>query len=182
MGYNELARIESIYGCVPEYFRCQMEEDRYEPTEAEIEGSEREMEAYYAEIELLNGTPSDFVKQLVDEWESIKPDSRNYYACQDWIKSRKLDITSKVAEHYNVSVDEDRDTFYNVPENKFAISVEYADSCYIKTKNLGNLSLEQFKDVFRDLHFAGLYPTMRHNGRCVSNCSLGNILRNYVRD
>lgn len=182
MGYNELARIESIYGCVPEYFRCQMEEGQYEPTEAEIEESNRELEEYYAEIERLNGTPSDFVKQLVDEWKSTKPDDKDYYACRDLGKSRKLDIISKVAEYYNVSVDEDRDTFYNMPEDKFAISVEYVDSCYIKNKHIGNLSLEQFKDVFRDLHFAGLYPTMRHNGRCVSNSSLGEILRNYVKD
>lgn len=183
MGYDELARIERVYGSVAEYNRCQMEEqEQYEPTEEEIEESEREMEAYYAEIERLNGTPSNFIRKLVAEWDAKEPANDDYYAVMKWGKERKLDIVAKVAEHYGVTVDEEWATFYRVPENRFAIAVEYKDFCYIKSKHIGNLTLEQFKDIFRDLYYAKLYPTMSHNGRYVSNCSLGNILRNDLRN
>lgn len=186
---DELARIESIYGCVAEYNRCMAERDHedYEPSEEEIAESERQMAKYYAEIERLNGEASDFVKELMAEWEPTKPqyeewNSVAYYATSRWAKERCLDIVVKVVEHYGVKADEEWASFYRVPKDKFAIKVEYNDSCYIKSLNIGNLSLEQFKLVFRDLHEAGLRPTMSHNGQYVSNVSLGHLLHNYIKE
>lgn len=186
---DELARIESTYGCVAEYNRVKWEEEReeYEPSEAEIEENERQMAKYYAEIDRLNGEASDFVKELMAEWEPTKPqyeewNSAAYYATSRWAKERCLDIVEKVVDHYGIEADEEWESFYRVPEGKFAIKVEYNDSCYIKSLNIGNLSLEQFKLVFRDLHEAGLHPTMSHNGNFVSNVSLGHLLRNYIKE
>ena len=187
--YDDLARIEASYGCVAEYNRVKWEEEAecYEPTEEEIAESERQMAEYYAEIKRLNGEPSEFIKALVKEWDSSKPqydewNSAAYYKTRDWSKVRTLDIVKKVCEYYGVEVDEEYATFYRVPENKYAVSIEYTDGCYIKHKHIGNLSLEQFKDVFRDLHYAKLRPTMAHKRNYVSNVSLGHLLRNYIRE
>lgn len=185
---DELARIESIYGCVAEYNRCMWEEEHeYEPTEEEIAESERQMAEYYAEIKRLNGEPSEFIKALVEEWKGTEPqydewNSSAYYRTSRWARERCLDIMAKVAEYYGVTVDEEWKSFYEVPEGKYALKVEYHDSCYIKSKNIGNLDLETFKNVFRDLHYARLSPTMSHNGQYVSNVSLGHLLRNYIRE
>ena len=185
---DELARIESIYGCVAEYNRVKWEEENYrEPTEEEITESERKMAEYYAEIERLNGEPSEFIKALIAEWKGTEPqydewNSEAYYRTRNWAKERCLDIVEKVVDHYEVEIGEDYSAFYRVPKGKFAIKIEYNDSCYIKSLNIGNLSLEQFKKVFRDLHEASLRPTMSHNGQFVSNVSLGHLLRNYIRE
>ena len=185
---DELARIESIYGCVAEYNRVKWEEENYrEPTEEEIAENERRMAEYYAEIERLNGEASDFVKELIAEWAKSQPqydewNSAAYYATSRWAKERTLNIMANVVDHYRVKADEEYATFYRVPEGKFAIKVEYNDGCYIKSLNIGNLDLPTFKKVFRDLHEAGLRPTMSHNGQYVSNVSLGHLLRNYIEE
>lgn len=185
---DELARIESIYGCVAEYNRCMWEEENYrEPTDEEIEENERQMAKYYAEIERLNGEASGFVKELIAKWAKSQPqyeewNSAAYYATSRWAKESGLDIVAKIADYYGVKVDEEHTTFYRVPEGKFAIKVEYNDGCYIKSLNIGNLDLPTFKKVFRDLHEAGLRPTMSHNGQYVSNVSLGHLLRNYIEE
>ena len=185
---GELERIESIYGCVAEYNRCRWErENEYEPTEEEIAENERQMAEYYAEIQRLNGKESMYVHNLVAKWEMSKPkyDEWNleaYYRVRDWSKARCLDIVEKIAEYYGVEVDEEWATFYRTPEGKFAISVEYCDGCYLKNKHIGNLDLETFKNVFRDLHYAKLSPTMSYNRNYVSNVSLGHLLRNYIRE
>lgn len=186
---DELSRIESIYGCVAEYNRVKWEEEteRCEPSEAQIAESERQMARYYAEIERLNGEASDFVKELIAKWQRSHPqydewNSAAYYATSRWAKERTLNIVEKLVDHYGVEIGEDYSTFYRVPEGKYAIKVEYNDSCYIKSLNIGNLDLTTFKKVFRDLHEAGLRPTMSHNGQYVSNVSLGHLLRNYIRE
>lgn len=185
---DELSRIESIYGCVAEYNRCMWEEENYrEPTEEEIAESERQMARYYAEIERLNGEASDFVKELITEWAKSQPqydewNSEAYYKTRDWAKERTLNIVEKLVDYYGVEIGEDYSSFYRVPEGKYAIKVEYNDSCYIKSLNIGNLDLPTFKLVFRDLHEAGLRPTMSHNGNYVSNVSLGHLLRNYIEE
>lgn len=184
---DELARIESIYGCVAEYNRCMWEEEHeYEPTEEEIAESERRMAEYEAEIERLNGKESMYIHTLVAKWAISEPKydgtNESIYAGYKWSTERCLDIVAKLTEHYGVKTDEKWETFYRVPEGKYAIKVEYTDGCYIKSKNIGNLTLEQFKDIFRDLHYARLYPTMSHEGRFVSNVSLGHLLRNYIHE
>lgn len=187
--YDDLAWVESNYGCVAEYNRCMRERDYedYEPTEEEIAESEKQLAEFNAEIERLNGEPSEFVKALVAEWAELEPEYKDwntdgFYKVREWSKARTLDIVAKVAEHYGVNVDEEWETFYRVPDEMFAISVEHNEYGLIKTKNIGNLNLEQFKNVFRDLHYARLSPTMSHNGKYISNCSLGYLLRCYIRE
>lgn len=186
---DELARIESVYGCVAEYNRCMAERDyeEYELTDEEIAENERQMAEYNAEIKRLDGEASEFVRELIAEWAKSKPqydewNSEAYYRINRWSKERCLDIVAKVVERYGVKADEEWATFYRVPEGKFAIGVEYNDSCMIKSLNIGNLDLSTFKLVFRDLHEAGLRPTMSHNGKYVSNVSLGHLLRNYIKE
>lgn len=182
--YDDLAWVESNYGCVAEYNRCMRERDYedYEPTEEEIAESERQLAEFNVEIERLNGEPSEFVKALVTEWAELEPDRNDYYKGYEWSKNRCLNITRLVAEHYGVNAEGNHDDFYNIPNDVYAISVEYHDHCYIKHLIIGNLNLEQFKNVFRDLHYARLSPTMSHNGKYISNCSLGYLLRCYTRE
>lgn len=183
---DDLARIESIYGCIAEYNRCMAETEEYEPTEEEIAENERLMTEYHAEIKRLNGTESGFIRRLVTEWEKSKPEyngtNASIYAGYDWSRERTLDIVAKVAEHYGVEVDEEWATFYRVPKGKFAISVEYHDHGRILCKHIGNLDFEVFKDIFRDLHYAGERPTMKFGNMILSNCSLGELLRNELRE
>ena len=185
--YDDLAMIERNYGCVAEYNRCMAEREyeRYEPTDEEMAETERRLAEYEAKIKRLNGDPSEFIKALVAEWAESEPEYKDwntdgFYKVRDWSKARTLDIVAKVAEHYGVNVDEEWETFYRVPDEMFAISVEYNEYGLIKTKNIGKLGLETFKNVFRDLHYAKLYPTMSYKGRFISNCSLGTLLYAYI--
>ena len=186
--YGDLAWVEANYGCVAEYNRCMWEEEYdYEPTEEEIAESERQLAEYNTEIERLNGKPSEFIKALVAEWAESEPEYKDwntdgFYKVRDWSRARTLDIVTKVAEHYGVDVDEEWETFYRVPDEMFAISIEYHDSCFIKHKHIPNLSLEQFKPIFCDLYYANLYPTMSYNGNFIGNCSLGVLLHSYIRE
>lgn len=186
-GDYELNRIESVYGSVAEYNRCMWEEENYyEPTDEEIAETERQMAQYYAEIERLNGEPSKFIKTLVEKWKATEPQydgtNESIYAGYDWSRERCIDIVEKIAEHYRVTVDEKWESFYRVPKGKYAISIEYQESCYIKNKHIGSLDLDTFKNVFRDLHYARLSPTMSNEGRFISNVSLGHLLKNYIRE
>ena len=187
--YDDLAWVERNYGCVAEYNRCMEERyyEDYEPTEEELAEEERKMNEYHAEIKRLNGSPSEFIKKLVEEWAECKPHYKDwntdgFYKVRDWSKARTLDIVAKVAEHYGVEVDEEWATFYRAPEGKFAISVEYNDTCYLKNKNIGNLDLKTFKDVFRDLHYARVSPCMKYGNIIRSNCSLGELLRHELKE
>ena len=181
---DDLARIERIYGSVAEYYREEWEAEEEPPTEEQIADSERRMEEYYAKIKQLNGTPSHFVRELIDKWETTKPQydgtNESISAGWDWSRERTLAIVEELANHYGVTVDENSDTFYRVPANQFAISVEYSDHGRIYYKFFGNLDFEQFKNVYRDLWYARLWPTMSHNGLYVGNCSLGSLLYGYI--
>ena len=178
----DLARVERIYGCVAEYNRCIEEETGYEPTETELEESERQYKEYCAKIEQLNGEPSEFIRNLVDKWESTKPDNDNIYAGYEWSRKRTLNIMEEIRLYYGVQVDEEYDTFYRVPDGKFSISVEYSDVCQIHYKMVGNLSYEQFKAIYRDLWFARLHPSMKYKNMIRSNCSLGSLLYRELSD
>lgn len=183
---SELSRIERVYGCVAEYNRSRSEERYVEPTEAEIAENERQLKKLNDEIENLDGTPSDFIIYLVSEWERAKPQDNNdmesFYAIKRWGRERDLNILSEIAEHYDVEMDEKWETFYRVPAGRYAIKVEYYTACEIKSKAYGNLTLEQFKKIFCDLHYARLAPTMSHNGEYVGNVSLGHLLRFYIKE
>ena len=190
--YDDLSRIESIYGSVAEYNRVKWEEENtYEPTEEELEEDRISMEVYYAKIEKLNGEPSQFATDLIAEWNAKAPkeedfaDTNQYiYAGYDYAHDETLDMVSRTCKHYGLTADEAWNTFYQPEDGKFAISVEYHEHGRILSKNIGNLDLETFKTVFRDLHEMGLYPTMnyRKNGKnnIVSNSSLGSIRYGYL--
>ena len=171
---DELARIERIYGCVQEYYRCMEEErERYEPTEEEILEHEKEMYLYHRKIEILNGKPSELAVKLNKEWAEKEPDRNDYYAGEDWSLARRLDIVEKICKHYGVEADEEYETFYR--SENFSISVEYIDYCNIKYKHIGNLSYEMFQNIFRDLDYCRLYPSMKYGKMIRSNMSLGNL-------
>ena len=191
--YGDLAWVEANYGCVAEYNRCKWEEEYdYEPTEEEIAESERQLAEYNAEIKRLDGEPSDFIKALVAEWEALEPKryegddmieyNKSVIEGHKWFDKRKRDILEKVGKHYGVDINGDHNDFYHIPDDVFAISVEYNDGCFIEHAIIGNLDLPTFKNVFRDLHYARLYPTMSHKGRYISNVSLGHLLRNYIHE
>lgn len=194
MWYGEtLESIERNYGCVAEYNRCMAEREmeEYEPTEEELAEEERRMAEYNAEIERLNGEPSEFIKSLVAEWEEKKPEhvSEPYneyvasiYAGYEWARERTLDIVEKIRLHYGVEVNEEWETFYRPPEGRFAIEVEYTDGCHIKHKHIGNLYFEQFKAIFRDLVYARLWPSMKYGDMIRSNCTLGSLLMYELKE
>ena len=173
---DDLARIENIYGSVAEYNRCMWEEaNRYEPTEEEIAESERQYAEYCAKVKKLDGEPSEWIRNLVDNWEKRKPNRDDIYGGYEWARRRTLHIMSELDSHYKVHVDEEHNTFYGVPEGKFAISVEYHLYGEIHYKMVGNLSYEQFKEIYCDLWYAGLWPTMKYGKRIIGNCSLGSL-------
>lgn len=185
--WDDLARIEANYGCVQEYYRCMEEErERYEPTENEILEREKEMYLYHRQIEILNGKPSDFAVALNAEWEAKKPEEKydiddydnyikSYHETRDWANNKTLDIIGKVCGYYGVKVDENGEwkTFYG--SDNFAIQVEYNNFGRIKSKHIGNLSYEMFQNIFRDLDYCRLYPTMKYGKMIRSNMSLGNL-------
>lgn len=188
--YDELARIESIYGSVAEYNRCMEEEmqEEYTPTLEEYEEQHIDLEVYHKKIEYLSGAPSDFVVKLKADWDERAPKEDQYpkgsnqfiYDSHDFYTEMVKDIMHKLCEHYNVTPDDKGDTFYNPEVGKLAISVDYSDSVYIKHLNVGNLDYETFKDIFRDMYYAHLYPSMslgleNRNHLILSNCSLGNL-------
>lgn len=171
---DDLARIEANYGCVQEYYRCMEEKrERYEPTEEEMLEHKKEMYLYHRKIEILNGKPSELAVKLNKEWAEKEPDKNDYYAGRDWSLARKLDIVEKICKHYGVEVDEKWETFYR--SENFSISVEYIDFGNIKYKHIGNLSYEMFQNIFRDLDYCRLYPTMKYGKMIRSNMSLGNL-------
>lgn len=172
--WDDLARIEANYGCVQEYYRCMEEKrERYEPTEEEILEHEKEMYLYHRKIEILNGKHSELAVKLNKEWAEKEPDRNDYYAGRDWSLARKLDIIEKICKYYGVEADEKWETFYR--SENFSISVEYIDHCYIKYKHIGNLSYDMFQNIFRDLDYCRLYPTMKYGKMIRSNMSLGNL-------
>ncbi len=183
---DDLARIERIYGCVQEYYRCMEEEgeEEYKPTKEEKLESEKEMYLYDRKIEILNGKPSDFAVALNNEWEAKKPkdesdDWKSYnrycYAIREWGNDKTLDVTKRVCDYYKVEVDEEGrwETFYG--SDNFAIEVEYEDYGCIKSKNIGNISYEIFQKVFRDLYCCGLRPVIKCGKMIRRNMSLGEL-------
>ena len=183
---GDLERIEATYGCVPEYFRCQYEERYEEPTEEEVTENRNRLAKYYAEIKELDGVESLYARELVEEWVKREPKNdgtaESIRAIHEWVMNRAIDITQRIAKWYDVEINDEYETFYRVPEGKFAIKVEYNDSCFFKHFYIGNLDLETFKEVFRDLYYARLRPTMSYKGMYISNSSLGELLRSYIKE
>ncbi len=187
MASDELSRIERIYGSVAEYNRVMYEESQeyYEPTKEEQIKSETDMTVYHEKIKRLDGIPSKFSQDLAKEWKAKEPKESgswtmsDVYAWQDYGRAKKLDICSKLCEHYGVELG---GNFYRIEPNTFAIDVEYNDSNsgQIKNQAITGMNYEQFKNVFRDLYFAKCSPTMNYcdakgENHILSNCSLGNL-------
>lgn len=186
---DELSRIESIYGSVAEYNRVLYEEDltHFERSEEEIAQADNELAIYNAKIKYLDGTPSEFVIKLRREWEKLMPQEKDFktssefiYAGYDYSKDKVINCTDAISKYYDVECSENAASFYNPGVNKFGIKVDYIDCGEYKYKFIGGLDYEMFKNVFRDLHYLDLYPTMSleyEPGKTdfLSNCSLGNL-------
>ena len=186
---DELARIERIYGSVAEYQRCMYEEEYedYEPTDEEIIESEIELASFNKQCQLLDGDPSEFIKELVAEWEMKAPKESDFseynqyiYAGYDFSTERCLGIVEEVEQYYQVKAREDWDSFYGTPVGTFAIEVEYRKHSQIFSKRFGCLDYATFKDIFRDLEYAHLRPTMCYvesedDKHIRSNMTLGHL-------
>lgn len=192
---DDLSRIEETYGSVAEYNRVMFEEEGAyrEPDYDEKIERDNMMAVYNAKIEYLDGIPSDFIVTLKTEWDEKAPKwnkypDRNSYISAGYVYShdKTLDIIDKVCKEYSVSADDEWATFYRPGVSMFGISVEYYDYGRVYHKHIGNLNYETFKNIFRDLHYAGLAPTMSYEKvpnkpLIVSNCSLGNLRISYLK-
>jgi len=193
--YDDLDRIESVYGSVAEYYRVQYEErymdhdmDDHEDIERMIE-NEISMKIYNEQIRVLDGEPSDIAEALRHKWDEkfieISEESgfdytKLNYAIRDFSHDKVLDIFDRICEHYEIISDEKWDSFYRPGVGMFGISVPYSDGCQIFHKNIGCLDYDLFQQVFRDLEYTGLCPSMSYEqteGKPIilSNCSLGSI-------
>lgn len=169
--YDELSRIESIYGSVAEYNRVMYEEEReaYEPSEEEIERRLKEQELYAKKKKILNGEPSDFAKKLFDEWKKLEPmdeafPNYNERVRAGWEYSRKktLDCMEKIGEYYKIPFSADNN-FFRIEPNTFAICIDYVDKFgSILRKSVVGLDYDTFKKMFRDLDYLRLRPTMSY--------------------
>ncbi len=194
--YDDLNRIEAAYGSVAEYNRSREEDliDYRDPTDEEIAKAERDMDIYYEKIHLLNGEPSEFIKEFCEEWKQKEPKASDFddrfgmgyiYAIRDFSRERTFALMKELRKEYGCEYSingTDGKNFYRIPNETFAISVEYSDdkSGQIKAIAITDLDYETFKNIFRDLYYARCYPVMNFcdkNGKnvIVSNCSLGNI-------
>ncbi len=193
--YDDLDRIESVYGSVAEYYRVQYEErymdhdmDDHEDIERMIE-NEISMKIYNEQIRVLDGEPSDIAEALRHKWDEkfieISEESgfdytKLNYAIRDFSHDKVLDIFDRICEHYEIISDEKWESFYRPGVGMFGISVPYSDGCQIFHKNIGCLDYDLFQQVFRDLEYTGLCPSMSYEqteGKPIilSNCSLGSI-------
>ena len=102
---DELSRIESIYGCVAEYYRCKEEEEcgYYEPTEEEMEENRLSMAVYNEKIRILDGQPSDFILSLKREWEERRkkevPENPGIYDGQRFYKKKVIDVVNRISKY-----------------------------------------------------------------------------------
>jgi len=198
MYYDDLSRIESVYGSVAEYYRAMFEEqpdeiyeesydEDYSYKEEQLE-NEISMAIYNKKIELLNGEPSSFAVSIKDRWDkvydekfgSFGDENEKYWAIRDFSKEKTLDMFNKICSHYSVIPAGEGESYYRPGMNKFGISVAYSDRGEINHKEITCLDYELFQDVFRDMHFAGLSPTMSYeytagHPMLLSNCSLGSL-------
>lgn len=192
---DDLSRIESVYGSVAEYNRVLYEEDltHFERSEEEIAQADNELAIYNAKIKYLDGTPSEFASKLSSEWVSYNPQEKDFNTSSEYInagyeysKDKTVNCINAISKYYNVKFSDKADAFYSPGVKRFGINVEYIDSGTIKHKFIGGLDYEMFKNVFRDLYYLNLSPTMSlefEPGKTtiLSNCSLGNLRISYLR-
>lgn len=186
---DDLSRIESVYGSVAEYNRVMYEEEQiyYERSEEEVKKAENDLAIYNAKIRYLNGTPSEFAIKLSREWERLEPQEKDYNTSSEYInagyeysRDKAINCTEAISKYYDVEYSDNAASFRNPGVNKFGIEIEYIDRGEFKHIFIGGLDYEMFKNVFRDLYYLDLSPTMSLEyelGKTdfLSNCSLGNL-------
>ena len=143
---DDLSRIESIYGSVAEYNRVRFEENRetVELTSEEKLDGACKMAVYNEKLRLLSGEPSNFIKELVQEWNDRVPKESDFanrnefiYAGYAYSTNKTKDIVGKICGYYHVKCDEEWATFYRPGLGQFAISVEYKESSQIYSFHIG---------------------------------------------
>lgn len=195
-----LEAVERNYGSVAEYNRVMAEEYEYdefgnlvpreyeEPTEEELEAEAKEHRLYERKLKVLSGTPSEFAVALKKELDAFAPEKGEYpsnsndyyYACREYSSKATLRIVDEINAHYGIELGRDVNP-YRLPEGEFAISIDYHDFGRIYHYSVRGLSYEQFKAIFRDLHYLGKSPTMflgrkgETNTLILSNSSLGSL-------
>ena len=164
----------------------------YEPTPEEDYKINLDFKIYREKLKCLSGEPSEVAKGLKEYWDSKEPKREDYddynkyvYACYDYGKDKTLDIIDKICQAYELTSDSDWNSFYGIKPNTFGIDVEYTDGLINHAyflKNEKHLDYETFKNVFRDLYYLGMYPSMSYQPKdeskkklLLSNCSLGEL-------
>ncbi len=195
---DDLSSIERVYGSVAEYNRVMSEDDSYSELTLEEEiDLNNELAIYGAKIKLLNGNPSSFIVDLKKLLEKKQPkeidfSNKNEYitAGYEFYRYKCIEVMDKISEYYGVKINEEGKTFYNPGENRFGISVSYSSRYSIaEHKFIVDLDYELFKNIFRDLDYIGLSPTMSYEfpkekkaikPLIMSNTDLGTIRSHYM--
>ena len=148
---------------------------------------------YREKCKYLDGEPSEVAKVLKTYWDSKEPNRKDYkeyneycHACYDYWKDKRPNVIVQLCAEHGLTTDNSWDSFYGVKPDTFGIDVEYTLCGEIKhlhfLKNEEHLDYETFKNVFRDLYYLDMYPTMCYqpkdeskNKLILSNCSLGGL-------
>lgn len=204
--YDDLNRIESVYGSVPEYYRDKWEGDidYQEPSQKESLISDRKYKLYLRQLDFLSGVPSDTAKNLLSKWNEFTPkqedfiNSNNSYsdkcayldACEKFAKNKLFDCIDALNNKYHINISKEQ-SCYSKQVGKLGISIEYIDnhsmSGNVQYLNVSELDLTTFKNVYRDLKYLGFNITMHltYAEDCikhVTGCSLGELRKNYLKE
>ena len=186
---DELSRIEGTYGSVAEYNRVQEEEGNYnEPSEEEIASYANKLETFDKKRKILNGEPSAYAKMLNELWTEMKlSENADSYMWREYRSIKATNCVDRIGSYYEKPFSSDVNFFRTTP-GTFAIRVEYEDLFgTILSTNVVDLDYESFKNIFRDLDYLNLRPTMSYrlentaDSVILTNIDLGTLRMNDLK-
>lgn len=137
-----------------------------------------------ADIEILNGNPSDYFKNYKTEMDKKPLKEETYDNKNDFLavlRAKNIRILRAIENYYGIMFDIDTDTRQTKP-NTFGIEVEINNTFgQIESHVCKDLDYNTFCNVFRDLEYLGCSPKMWYKdstkdyvySRC--NMSLGEL-------
>lgn len=137
-----------------------------------------------ADIEILNGNPSDYFKNYKTEMDKRPLKEETYDNKNDFLavlRAKNIRILRAIENYYGIMFDIDTDTRQTKP-NTFGIEVEINNTFgQIESHVCKDLDYNTFCNVFRDLDYLGCSPKMWYKdstkdytySRC--NMSLGEL-------
>lgn len=142
--------------------------------------------------DFLNGSPSDTAYELHDFWKNISPadmevpGTDEIYRLHECDKRKAMDAVKRLGKAYGV------DFFVGMPScpekaGGFGISIECSPTEAANSICATNLSLDEFKKLYRDLGFLKLNLTMHYrtnDGEYVhiSNSQLGSLRNSHFTE